>query len=405
MKQSLRWAVAVLASMGTSCVMAADKIDAVLETAVEGGRIAGVVALAADSEKILYSGAYGMADVAAQKPMSVNSIFRIASMTKPVTSVAIMQLVDAGKVSLSTEAAMYLPAIANKLHLLSVEGNKGVFRKPRSQPTVAQLLSHTSGFGYEIWDDVLSKGAKAELFAGMAQGADAVLNAPLAAEPGTRWLYSISTDVAGRIVEGVSGKNLENYFQDHILRPLGMADTSFNVAPGSESRVVTLHGRGADNSLAEQPNGPFTPTDVFSGGGGLYSTGPDYVRFMQMILREGELGERIVSTGSVQAMKQNQIGDLEVGAMETQWPELSNSFDFFPGATARFGFGFLLNEQAVNNGRGANSLAWGGLYNTYFWIDPENDICGVVLAQVLPFFDADVVKVLIDFEKAVYASR
>ena len=403
--KKLAWAALAFAFAEATEVMATDEINSVLEAAVQQGRIAGVVALAADSEKVLYSGAFGLADVEARKPMSVSSIFRIASMTKPVTSVAIMQLAEADAIELSAEAAQYLPAIANKLHLLSVEDNRGLFQKPRSQPTVAQLLSHTSGFGYEVWDNVLASGANAGLFTGMTQGADAVLDAPLAAEPGSRWLYSISTDIAGRIVEGVSGKNLESYFQDHILRPLGMNDTSFNVAPGSEGRVVTLHNRGTDGTLTEQPNGPFTPTNVFSGGGGLYSTGPDYVRFMQMILREGELGTRVVSAASVDAMKQNQIGELEVGTMETQWPGLSNTFNFFPDSVARFGYGFLLNEQSVQDGRGAGSLAWGGLYNTYFWIDPENDICGVVLAQVLPFFDADVVNVLREFEKAVYASK
>lgn len=403
--EKFKWPGLLAVLLGSAESMAVDKLDAVLQAAVKQGHVAGIVALAADSEKVLYSGAYGLADVAGSKPMNVNSIFRIASMTKPLTSVAVMQLADAGQVGLTTEAQKYLPAINNKLLLQSVTENQGLFRKPQTQPTVAQLLSHTSGFGYEVWNEVLAQGAVAGLFTGMTEGGNAVLSAPLVFEPGSRWLYSISTDIVGRVVESVSGMDLEGYFQSNILQPLGMADTSFNVAAGKQSRVVTLHGRQADGTLEERPNQPFAPAEVYSGGGGLYSTGPDYVRFMQMILREGELGKRVLSGEGVRTMKQNQIGGLEVTSMETQWPGLSNSFDFFPDSVARFGYGFLINEQPVAGGRGANSLAWGGLYNTYFWIDPENDICGVVLAQVLPFFDGQVVRVLREFEQAVYESR
>lgn len=391
-----------LSASWPTLAMNTEAIDELLARAVQQGRVAGVVAMAADADKILYAGAFGLADVAAEKPMRLDSIFRIASMTKPITSLAVMQMVEAEQIALSEPIATYLPDLGNKLRLLEVNDNRGVFERPSEQPTVAQLLSHTSGLGYEIWNPVLNEGARAGLFSGMTASGQGYLRAPLVYEPGHRWNYSISTDVLGHLVETLRGVTLEAYFQANILEPLEMVDTSFLVPAERQERVATLHARAPGEPLTEQANEGFPIPEHFSGGGGLYSTAPDYVRFMQMILRDGQLGNRVLQPASIAAMASNQIGNLEMVRMTTYWPGLSNSFHLFPEAVGRFGFGFALNERAIPGRRRAGSLAWAGLYNTYFWIDRTSNRCGVLLAQILPFYDAEVVALLDEFEHAVY---
>lgn len=206
-------------------------------------------------------------------------------------------------------------------------------------------------------------------------------------------------------MEAVSGQALDAYFREHILAPLGMRDTHFIVPEDKLSRLATAYAKSAQGELTpipySRPSG-----DFFSGGGGLSSTARDYLRFLRAILRDGELdGVRILSRESVDLMAQNQIGDLEATNSAVSFaPRLSNDFDFIPGSVDKFGLGFLINTDPVPAGRSAGSLAWAGLYNSYYWIDSENDVCGVLIIQILPFFDADVLALFSKFETAVYAA-
>jgi Beta-lactamase class C and other penicillin binding proteins len=225
-------------------------------------------------------------------------------------------------------------------------------------------------------------------------------------EPGTRWEYGTNIDWTGRLVETVSGQTLEAYFQANILRPLGMQDTGFTVPADKFDRLVSSYQRQADGSLKENPRTPPDAPKSFNGGGGLFSTARDYVRFMQMILHRGRSGRagQILRPGTVAMMTTNQIGEMSAGKMKTVRPERSSDVDFHPGFTDGFGFGFLINTAAYEGGRSAGSLAWAGIENTFFWIDPQRDLCAVLLMQFLPFCDSEAIGLLRDFERAVYAS-
>jgi methyl acetate hydrolase len=229
---------------------------------------------------------------------------------------------------------------------------------------------------------------------------------PLIFEPGTRWQYGTSLDWTGRLVEVVSGQTLEQYFQTNIFKPLGMQDTSFIVPAEKFDRLVSTWRRQSDGSLKEDPRNLPAPPKFFNGGGGLSSTAGDYVRFMQMILRHGQGPgkEPLLRPKTVETMATNQIGELGAGRLKTFRPNTSSDVDLHPGATDKWGFGFLINTTAYEGGRSAGSLAWAGIENTFYWIDPHRGICAVILMQFFPFVDKEAVGLLGDFERAVYAN-
>ena len=366
------------------CLALAADVDAVLKSAIGPKGLPAVVAMTATRDKIVYEGAYGDA--------SLDSVYRIFSMTKPVTSVAAMQLVEQGKLELDAPVERYLPELANLKILTGYDAAKQPVLKPATrQPTVRQLLSHTSGFGYSIWDENLAR----------YPNADDPMKAPLVFEPGTKWQYGISLDVIGLMVERISGQSLEEYFQQHIFRPLGMTDTTFVPSPAMQKRIMKSAARQPDGTFIEQVV-PLPKQIRFHGGGGLFSTAADYVRFMQMFLRGGE---GILKPETIDAMRQNQIGALNVREMMTTAPAVTRDFGFHIEAGDKFGLGFQINPVAYQNGRAANSMAWAGLWNTFFWIDPKSDLCAVILMQSSPFFDVPAIETLHAFEAAVYGKK
>jgi CubicO group peptidase (beta-lactamase class C family) len=227
---------------------------------------------------------------------------------------------------------------------------------------------------------------------------------PLMFEPGTRWQYGQGVDWAGRLVEAVSGTTLENYFQEKIFRPLGMEDTSYILPASKFDRMVSRYHREDGGDLKEDERKLPTPPTTFNGGGGLYSVAGDYVRFMQMILNHGTgpNNVRILQTRTVESMMTNQIGELTAGKMKSFRPNTSADVDIQPGHTEKWGLGFLINTTPYAGGRSAGSVAWAGLYNTFYWIDPKRRRCAVILMQYLPFVDKEAVGLLDEFERAVY---
>lgn len=361
--------------------------------------------MAATSSKTIYTGAFGKRDSSSGMDVNLESLFMIASMTKPVTSVAAMQLVEQGKLKLEVPASTYLPELGNLQVLHGFDAAGKPILKPAMKPvTLRTLLTHTSGFAYDTWFADMLRWEKATGNT-YPLGTVAPLT-PLMFEPGSRWQYGTSADWSGRLVETVSGLTLEQYFQKNILEPLSMHDTSFLVPESKFDRLVSEYQRQEDGTLKENPRTLPPPPKVDNGGGGLYSTAPDYVRFMQMILRKGRgpNGEEILKAKTVDMMARNQIGSLSAGKLKTARPAISSDVDFHPGFKDGFGFGFLINSVAYDGRRSAGSLAWGGVANTYFWIDPHKDIAGVAMMQFLPFADKEALGVLSDFERAVYAS-
>lgn len=376
-------------------------IDALLASSVEAGRIPGVIAIAATADEIIYEGAAGFRDIESNTAMTVDTITQIASMTKAITSVAVMQLVEQGKVKLGSPVGDYLPQMKEAEVLEGFDAdNNPILRPAKTAVTVHQLLTHTSGFVYEIWNENAARYASS----GHAEGGN-FLEVPLAFDPGTKWEYGISTDILGVLVEVVSEQSLNEYFREHIFNPLAMSDSYYIVPEEKLKRLATAYSKSEQGELTPIPYS--RPTgEFFSGGGGLRSTASDYVRFLQVILNGGELdGVRVLSTASVNLMSQNHIGDLEAAdSVSSSNPGVSNDFDFMPDSADKFGLGFLINTDPIPGGRPAGSLAWAGLYNSYYWIDTENDICGVLITQILPFFDAEVLALLNEFETAVYAA-
>ena len=375
------------------------QIDETLRTGIAQRKIPAAVGMAASANKILYSGAFGTCD-SSGVPVTADSIFSIASMTKAITTTAALQLVEQGKVKLDEPVSKYLPKLANLQVLDGFDADGKLRLRPAKTPvTLKHLLTHTSGICYDTWDPDMVRYAK-------SLGGPPPLVPPLMFEPGTRWQYGMGVDWAGRLVEAISGASLEEYFQTHICGPLEMRDTSYLLPASKFDRLVTGYTRQPDGTLKQnQRAAPPVPKE-FNGGGGLFSTTGDYTRFMQMILGKGRgvNGVRILQPKTVESMEVNQIGAATAGKMRTQRPDMSADVDIQPGSSEKWGLGFLINTTPYPGGRSAGSLAWAGIYNTFYWIDPKRSLCAVLMMQFLPFVDQEAVGLLGDFERAVYSA-
>ena len=277
--------------------------------------------------------------------------------------------------------------------------------RPAQRPiTLRHLLTHTSGFAYRLWDAKAAHYAKSLELLPKAQRKLAPVT-PLMFDPGTRWQYGTSINWVGRIVEAIGGEPLGGYFRKHILDPLGMNDTAFVLKPQQREREASVHRREPSGVLTAEPTEQNSPRQTFSGGGGIYSTAPDYLTLIRALMAGGALdGARILRPETVALMGQNQIGDIDVGVLKTTVPALSNDVDLCPGVTRKWGFGHMITMQAVAGGRGAGSLTWGGLLNTYYWIDPGKKIAAVFMTQVLPFADGRALRLYRQFEHGLYAA-
>ena len=392
-------------------------VDSILHAATRAEDLPGVVALAATDTGIVYEGVFGRRRAHAGPAMTRDTVFRIASMVKLMTSVAALQLVEQGKLSLDAPVPDIEPELGSP-QVLDGFDDKGIPQlRPAKRPiSLRHLLTHTSGFTYRLWDAKAVQYAKAiELLP--ADEKKRVPRTPLMFDPGERWQYGTSIDWVGRIVEHVSGEPLDAYFKKHIFDPLGMNDSGFVISPEQRAREARSHRRGPAGSLRPQPrerqsaqqsaqqSAPPSRRQSFSGGGGIYSTAPDYLTLIRMLLQGGTLdGARILGHETVALMGKNQIGNIEAGILKTTVPGASNNVDFFPGISLRWGFGHMINMVPIPDGRSAGSLTWGGLLNTYYWIDPAKRIAAVFMTQVLPFADARVLRVYREFERGVYAA-
>ena len=376
-------------------------IDQAIATAVEQGRVPGAVALVVDRSGVLYQGACGVADIETRRPLAVDALFRIASMTKAVASVALMQLVEQGELELDDAVAKYLPEIDGLPIVEAAEASAGAYRlRPATGTMTARhALTHTSGLGYPFTSETLRDRAPAP--------GESFPFGPLLFEPGERWWYGTSTDVVGRLVEVISGERLEDYFRRHIFAPLGMHDTSYNVPESKAGRLVAAHqrdGERLDGTIVKIARQPALTIPQPIGGGGLTSTAGDYGRFLRALLGGGSLdGARVLAAETVALMGQNHIGALGVPAQRSHLPR-SADFTFIADGRDKWGLGFLITADQVPGKRAPGSLSWAGINNTYFWIDPAHGIAGVVMMQYLPFADAAALAVYDAFERATYAA-
>jgi CubicO group peptidase (beta-lactamase class C family) len=364
----------------------------------------GIVAMAATDRGVLYEGAFGRRELGKDAPMTLDTVVWIASMTKAITATAAMQLVERGKLSLDAPASQLAPGLAKAQVLEGFDAaGQPRLRAPKRPITLRHLLTHTAGFGYEIWRTEIAKYQTATNTPGITTCTNAALTTPLLFDPGEGWEYGINIDWVGKVVEAASGQRLDAYLQQNVLGPLGMKDTSFKLTASQRARLASVHQRDDKGALAPIEFGLPEEPEFLMGGGGLNGTAPDYLAFTQMILHGGRFnGAQVLRPETVDQMAQSHIGPLEIGPMKTAMAGLSKDVELFPGMSKKWGLSWVINTAPLPTGRAAGSLAWAGLANTYFWIDRSKRVCGVFLSQVLPFYDDTAIDLLTKFETEIY---
>jgi methyl acetate hydrolase len=382
------------------------RLDDLLAAGVKNGHVPGVVAALVDKDGLTYLGSAGERTIGSGDVMTTDTVGAIASMTKAITGAAVMQLVEQGHLDLDAPAETYCAELASPQVLEGFDdAGQPILRDARSQVTMRNLLTHTSGYAYDFTDPNLDKWFGATNAPRMSTGRVASLNTPLMFDPGTKWHYGIGIDWAGIILERITKSKLGDYFAEHLFEPLGMNDTGFTCIPNMLERKAALHLRTPDSSFMSFQM-PLAENHEFeSGGGGLFSTMSDYTRFMRMILNDGDFeGTRVLGAETVAQMATNQMGDVRVTGLKSANPAFFSDADFYPGIPKTWGLSFLINEEPLPNGCPAGALTWAGAFNSYFWIDRTTGIAGCYMSQVLPFFDAQTSGHFFDFQTAAYAS-
>jgi methyl acetate hydrolase len=381
------------------------QIDQLLHQKCDAKEIPGVVAIAADSNEVIYQGAYGKRDLSKDEAMTPDSVFWIASMTKAITTAGAMQLVEQGKLALDTPIGKLLPDLASPQVLEGFDAKGEPRLRPAKHPiTLRQLMTHTAGFAYDMWNGDMVKYLENTGTPGVISCKNHALKTPIMTEPGTRWEYGTNIDFVGKAVEAASGQRLDAYLRENLFTPLGMTDTGFRIGDQQRKRLVAMHQRNADGSLTPIPFELEQNPEFHMGGGGLYGTAGDYIKFTRMILDKGRgNGNRLLKPETVAMMGQNQISDLNMTRMNSAVAFATNDVDLYPSMDKKWGLSFLINTARTPEGRSPGSLAWAGLANTYFWIDPARDVSGVILMQLLPFADGKCLEAFSGFERGVYA--
>jgi len=381
------------------------EIDDILRQKSSDQEIPGVVAMAANGNEVIYQGVYGKRDLSKPDAMTADTVFWIASMTKAITAAGAMQLVEQGKLSLDAPIGKVLPDLASPQVFEGFDSNGEPKLRPARCPiTLRHLLTHTAGFSYDLWNGEMVRYLEKTGLPGITTCKNDALKTPLMSDPGTRWEYGINIDFVGKAIEAASGKRLDAYLHDELFTPLGMSDTGFKIGESQRQRLAGMHQRGEDGSLAPIPFELDQDPEFHMGGGGLYGTAGDYIRFTQMILNKGRAnGSQMLQPETVAMMGQNHIGPLNMTRMTSAVAFATNDVDLYPDMEKKWGLSFLINSDRTPEGRSPGSLAWGGLANTYFWIDPARDVTGVIMMQVLPFIDPKCMEAFASFERGVYA--
>jgi CubicO group peptidase (beta-lactamase class C family) len=380
------------------------ELDRILADAVAAEHVPFVVGMTGNAQGLLWSGAAGAAR--AGVPAAVDTVFRIFSMTKAVGSTAAMILIDRGKLSPETAVADLLPEFA-QLQVLDgfAADGKPLLRAPRTQATVRHLATHTSGLTYEFWNTDMPRYMAATGLATILSGARTSLAYPLLFDPGTRWDYGIGIDWLGQVVEKVDGRTIDRFCHDEIFAPLGMKETRFEPDPDIAPRLAGVRMRGEDGHFVDFELAPPSKPEFYGMGHSLYSTAPDYLRFLRMYLNHGQLdGRRILSEGGLRTMLANQIGNLPIPCLKTAAPPVTADTEFFPGRRKSHSLAFERIEEDVPGMRAAGSQFWAGVCNTHYWWDPKNDVAGLLMTQSLPFVEPRFMGVYEVFERAVYRS-
>jgi methyl acetate hydrolase len=379
-------------------------IDKVLREAVESGGVPQVAAIAADRDGVIYAGAAGPRAVGENDPVTVDTLFRIMSMTKMPCTVAALQQLEQGKLDLDAPVTEYCPEFGDVQVMTGFDGEAPILRPPARPATVRHLITHTSGLGYWFWSERLVRWEKLTGVPNVVAGSRASFTAPMLTDPGEEFIYGINIDWLGKVVEAITGVGLDVAIKEGITGPLGMDQTTFLMTDDQRPNSTPVHVKGEDGTWAAIGEVLNQEPDWWAGGHGLYGPPSDYIKFQRALLRGGELdGTRILQQATVDEAFRNQIGDLDFPAdLPTADPASSCVFQAGPGY--KWGYGLLLNTADIPGMRRAWSGAWAGLCNTQFWIDRSTGICGSIYSNFLPFVTPEAVTLYNDFERALYAS-
>lgn len=385
----------------------ASALDALLAEAVSTGAVPGIAAVVSTPDGVAYEGAAGRLRAGDDSAPAVgpDTVFRLASMTKAMASVAALQLIEDGRLTLGTAVQDVLPEFGQLQVLEGFDGDTPRLRAPSRPPTIQDLLTHTAGLGYFFTNADLLKWHEVTGTPNVLTGLRAGLMTPLIHDPGTVWEYSIATDWLGLVVEEVAGSTLDAVLQERVFGPLGMTDATFRPTEEQRARTMAIHARLPDGSLTIAPIDLPADPEFMAGGSGAYATARDHGRFLRALLRGGELdGARILSPESVELMFTEFLDGIEQPAegIVSAVPGLSNDVPALP-IEQGWGLGLHLSHESIPGMRAAGSGDWAGLFNCYYWIDRTTGVSAALLTQVLPFFDAQIVGTLVNFELALYA--
>lgn len=396
-----------------------ERLDSILQHYTDNGSIPGIVAGAADKDRILYVGAAGVKDLAKPRndpsnALNVETSFLLFSTTKAITITAVFQLFEKGLVDLNDPISKHIPNFGSIKVIKSIDEETGdmELEDVKTPPTIKNLTTHTAGFAYAFFNDkyriIQEKKGKCNILSSKWEEFDV----PMSNQPGTQWEYGSNIDFLGRIVEEVSGMALEEYFKKHIFEPLGCNTFKFNRTEQDLQNMASLHVRTNDKNGFQSLGLDFTPMnpEFYCGGHGLFGTVGDYLKFLQVFLNGGAspvTGKQILKKETIEeyAFKEqlSKIGDdIKVCALPGVQPQISNNADFYPGVPKNWSDFFLINEEQLSTGRSAGSLSWTGLANLYFFIDYKKGIVCYWAESVFPFFDDTTIKAFEQFESEVF---
>jgi methyl acetate hydrolase len=380
-------------------------IDGVLESAVASGAVPNVAAIAADRSGIIYEGAAGPRVVGESDPVTVDTHFRIMSMTKMVATVAALQLMERGELDFDAPIERYCPEWADVQVLEGFEGDEPILRQPATQATVRQLITHTTGASYWFWNPDIARWEALTGTPNVLSGDNVIFTAPLVADPGTKFEYGINTDWLGKVIEAAAGSTLDVVISENVTGPLGMTETAFLMTDAQRAKSVPIHLKGEDRAWAPSDIELRQDPDYWTGGHGLHSTPRDYLKFQRALLGDGTSpdGVKILEKDTVDAAFSNQIGDLDFPAeIPTGDPATTHPLKLGPGF--KWGYGLLLNTEDIPGRRRGWTGAWAGLLNTHFWVDRTAGVAGAIYTQFLPFVTPEALQMYEDYERALYAS-
>jgi methyl acetate hydrolase len=371
-------------------------IDGLLDQAVDTGAVHGVVAMVVDRDGAVYEGAAGAA--------GPETMFRNASMTKAVATTGALQLLEQGRLELDQLVESVLPEFGELQVIDGFDGEQPILRPPAAKATIRQLMTHTAGLGYFFLNERLFRYGPAVGLPSPLEGKKIALSAPLVNDPATIWEYGVNVDWLGLVVERLSGQTLGGYLAEHVYEPLGMTDSTFHPTDEQRARLLPIRLRAADGTLQPTEIELSAEPEWDAGGHGSYGTARDYARFMRAWLNNGDLdGHRVLNADTVATAFEDHIEGIPLPElMRSCVPMLSNDVPALP-VPQGWGLGFHLVKVDVPGMRSAGTGDWAGIFNTYYWIDRAAGVGGLIMTQVLPFYDAKMVDVLIGFESAVYA--